>query len=73
MTTEYKGLQGQINYVKQTIRIKEQLGKDASFEKELIKEWRRYLRGGDKHHLWLSHSYAARHQEKLAVAPPDTL
>ena len=73
MVETYKGLQGQIRYVKETIAIKKQLGKDTSFEEELIKEWRRYLRGGDKHHLWLSHSYAARHKEKLAVAPPDTL
>jgi len=66
MTTEYKGLQGQINYVKQTIRIKEQLGKDASFEKELVKEWRKYLPGGSKHNLWLAYSREGSHRKASA-------
>ena len=32
-----------------------QLGKDASFEEGLVKEWRKYLPGGRKHHLWLAY------------------
>ncbi|MBU0778017.1 hypothetical protein KKF82_07145 [Patescibacteria group bacterium] len=64
MEETHVGLLGQITYVKQTIAIKKQLGKDASFEEGLIEEWRRYLPNGDKHHLWESHSYAARHSKK---------
>ena len=48
-------LESQIRYVEDTIRIKKELGKDASFEEGLIKEWRKYLPGGSKHHLWLRH------------------
>ena len=59
----------QIKYVEQTIISKEELGEDASFERELVKEWKRYLPGGDKHHLWLQHSDSARHAE--LQCPPN--
>lgn len=62
-------LRGQIKYVEENIAIREELGKDASFERSLVEEWRRYLPGGDKHHLWLSHSYAERQRQKLSKGP----
>ena len=55
-------LKTEIQCVEETIRIKEQLGKDASFEKGLVEEWKKYLPDGVKRHLWLQHSYSARHQ-----------
>ena len=49
-------LEEQIKYVEDNIAIKKQLGKDASFEEGLIKEWQKYLAGGNKHHLWVRDS-----------------
>jgi len=50
------GLLKQIHYVEENIKLKERLGKDASFEMELVEAWREWLPGGRKHHLWLKHS-----------------
>ena len=63
---EYTGgsLRGQIRYVEENIAIREELGIDASFEKSLVKEWKRYLPGGDKHHLWLRHSQAEEQRQR---------
>ena len=61
--SNYRGLRGQIKYVEETITIKKQLGKDASFEKGLVREWKRYLPSGDKHHLWVQYSSYARRQD----------
>ena len=33
-------LQRQIRYVEENIKLKEQLGKDTSFEKDLVKAWK---------------------------------
>ena len=59
-------LESQIRYVEDNIALKKQLGKDSSFEEKLIKEWRRYLPRGDKHHLWLAYSHEGSHQKKPA-------
>jgi hypothetical protein len=53
MTLEYE-----MKVVQQVIEAKEKQGKDTTFERELIKEWRRYLPGGDKNSLWLTHTEA---------------
>ena len=55
-----RGLKFEIKCVEETIAIKKRLGKDASFEKGLVKEWKRYLEGGDKHHLWIQHGFSGR-------------
>ena len=65
MTTKaptHKGLAGQILYIEENIAIKKRMGKDASFEEGLVKEWRRYLKGGDKRHLWVAYSKEGSHQ-----------
>ena len=59
-------LQDQINFVLENIAIKKRLGKDTSFEEELVKEWERYLPGGKKHHLWAAYSSEGSHQKKVA-------
>ena len=46
----------QISETEKIIKLKKDAGKDASFEKALIKEWKNYLHGGTKHHLWQRHS-----------------
>ena len=51
-------LEYEIRVVEETIAIKEKMGKDASFEKGLVKEWKRYLPGGDKHSEWVKHGYS---------------
>lgn len=56
MNDNYVGLQGQIRYVEDNITIKKKMGKDATFEQELIKEWKKYLPEGSKHYLWLKYS-----------------
>ena len=61
-------LEGQIKYVKENIAIKKKLGKNASFEEALVKEWQRYLKGGDKHDLWLAYSREGSHQKGSAKA-----
>ena len=53
MTLEYE-----IRVVEQVIEAKEKQGKETSFERDLIKEWSRYLPGGDKNKLWLAHTEA---------------
>jgi len=58
-----RGLKYEIKCVEGTIKIKEQLGKDAKFEKGLVREWKRYLPGGDKHHLWVQHSFSGRRSQ----------
>jgi len=65
----HEGLAGQILYIEENIAIKKKLGKDTSFEEELVKEWRRYLKGGDKHHLWVAHSMSAFYKEKALKSP----
>ena len=55
MTLEYE-----ISEAEASIKIGEKLGKDMSYEKECVKNWRKYLPGGKYHHLWEKHSYAAR-------------
>lgn len=59
MTTEaqvHEGLAGQIKYMEESIEIGEAAGRDKSYERMLVKEWNRYLPGGDKHHLWVQHT-----------------
>ena len=51
-------LEKEISSVEEVIAIKEKMGKDASFEKELVTEWKRYLPGGDKHSEWVKHGYS---------------
>ncbi|MBA7607946.1 hypothetical protein ES703_15116 [subsurface metagenome] len=58
---ESNTLQQQIKYVEDNIKLTESLGKDASFERELVKELKRYLPGGDKHHLWAAYSANGSH------------
>ena len=62
------GLLKQISYVEENIAIKKQLGKDTSFEEGLLKEWRKYLSGGSKHHLWLAHSKEGLRFESIIPA-----
>ena len=65
MTTKaqtHEGLEGQIKYMEESIKIGEALGKDKSYERMLVKEWKRYLPGGDKHHLWVAYSEHARYK-----------
>lgn len=69
MAESKHGLQGQIKYVEENIAIKKELGKDTSFEEGLVKEWKRYLPGGDKHHLWLDYSREGSHQKMPALFP----
>ncbi len=67
MTVEprtHQGLAGQIKYIEENNAIKKKLGKDTSFGEGLIKEWRKYLPGGSKHHLWLAYSKEGSHQGK---------
>uniref|UniRef100_A0A6H1ZQD4 Uncharacterized protein n=1 Tax=viral metagenome TaxID=1070528 RepID=A0A6H1ZQD4_9ZZZZ len=52
------GLAKQITYTEESIGIGEALGKDKSYERMLVKEWRLWLPGGPKYHLWLDHSKA---------------
>jgi len=54
-----RGLAKQIRYMEENIAIKKELGKDYSFEEGLAKEWRKYLPGGTKHHLWIAYSASA--------------
>ena len=63
------GLARQIRYTEDCIAIKKELGKASSFEEGLVKEWRRYLPGGDKHYLWVAYSQAAAAAEKAVSAP----
>ena len=51
----------QIAYVEENITIKKRIGKDASFEEDLVKEWKLYLPGGSKRHIWVKHSYSLQH------------
>lgn len=53
-------LEGQIKFVEDNIALRKKLGKDSSFEEALVKEWRRYLPGGDKRKLWVAYSSALR-------------
>ena len=62
-------LETQISYVVETIKIKEVLGKDASLEKSLVKEWRKYLPGGSKYNVWLE--YVGRPLESNAKTTTD--
>ena len=55
MTLEYE-----ISEAEASIKIGEKLDKDMSYEKDCVKNWKRYLKGGKLHHLWERHSYAAR-------------
>ena len=51
MQLTVRGLRRQIQYMQESIEIGEKLGKDKSFERELVREWQEYLPGGSKHHL----------------------
>jgi len=62
------GLAKQIKYVEDNIAIKKQMGKDASFEEGLVKEWRKYLPGGSKHHMWVQHAFSGRRPTKAGEA-----
>ena len=53
-------LEEEIRAVEGIIVTKKRMGKDASFEKGLVREWKRYLPGGDKHDLWVKHSYSTQ-------------
>ena len=59
-----RGLPGQIEYMEEIIAIKKGMGKDASFEEGLVKEWKRYLPGGDKHYLWVNYSANGSHLKR---------
>ena len=50
MTLEYE-----ISEAEASIKIGEKLGKDMSYEKDCVKNWRRYLKGGKLHHKWLQY------------------
>ncbi len=41
----------EIRCFENTIALKKKLGKDAKFEESLVKEYKRYLPGGDKYYL----------------------
>ena len=45
-------LKSQIKLVEKTIKIKESHGKDASYEKDLVKSWKEYLPGGKHFKDW---------------------
>jgi len=65
----HEGLEGQIKYMEESIEIGEALGKDKSYERMLVKEWKRYLPGGNKHHLWLAYSHEGSHDKEPAEPP----
>jgi len=54
-------IEEQIAYVEENITIKKRIGKGASFEEDLVKEWKLYLPGGSKRHIWVKHSYSLQH------------
>jgi len=47
-----RSLKYEIKCIKRTIEEAEAAGLDATFERKLVKEYERYLPGGDKEHLW---------------------
>jgi len=47
MTTE--GLKRQMKYVEDAINIKRRVGKDTTFEEDLLKSWKQWLPGGKYH------------------------
>lgn len=53
-----RGLLYEIKCIEQTINGKKSRGEDIKFEQELVKEYKRYLEGGDKHDLWLGNTYS---------------
>jgi hypothetical protein len=46
-----KSLRFQIKCIENTIRIGEEMGKDMSWEREIVEEHKKYLPGGPKHYL----------------------
>lgn len=53
-------LEYEIQAIEENIAIKEKTGKDASFEKELLKEYKKYLPGGSKHKELEKASYSEK-------------
>ena len=51
-------IEEQIAHVERVITVKNELGKDASFEEGLIAEWKDWLPGGSKRHLWIAYSHS---------------
>lgn len=47
-----RSLKYEIKCIERTIEVAEANGEDATYERELVKEYKRYLPGGDKAHLW---------------------
>ena len=47
-----RSLAYEVACIEDTIALKKKMGKDAKFEEALVKEYKRYLPGGDLHHLW---------------------
>ena len=58
-----RGLLYEIKCIEQTIKGKKSRGEDVKFEEDLVKEYKRYLEGGDKHHLWLEYAHSSRRVE----------
>lgn len=55
-----RGLLYEIKCIENTIKGKMSRGEDARFEQELVKEYKRYLPDGNKHHLWLQYTHPRR-------------
>jgi len=58
-------LEFEISEMEECIKIGEKAGKDMSYEKSLVKNWRRYLPDGTLHHLWMKHSAGAMRNGRL--------
>ena len=63
------GLLKQIKYVEETIALKEANGKDATYEKDLVKAWRTYLPKGSNIYLGLAYSRAGSHAKGASHEP----
>ena len=52
-------LEYEIRIAEGVIKQGEKKGRDMSYDKMLVKNWRQYLPGGKYHHLWKKHSAQA--------------
>ena len=51
-------LEFEISEMEGCIKIGEKAGKDMSYEKSLVKNWRKYLPEGKYHYLWVKHCWS---------------
>ena len=53
-------LEYEIRMAEEVIKEGEEAGKDMSYEKDCVKNWKRYLPGGKYHHLWVKHGWSTQ-------------